>query len=166
MKTASAQADDITRRIGKALEGFAKKDRKRILRSASKPVVRAARSTSAIRDSSKVHYRGKKPKRVAIKPGNLRRSLDRVPGFRGSESEFVGPRFGKRSRKNADGYYAQFLYGKRRKKSGNSGKLARRIFHNKVLLPAAKRSRGSVVKIVTTKSRRAIIRWGRKYNFK
>lgn len=133
------QVNDWRRRTKRALDAFDKKDRKRILRKSARPVVLAARASTAFRDSKKPrkYYRGNEPNRV-INPGNLRRSLDLVPKLRRAQAVFVGPRAGNRARRNADGYYAQWLF-LIQGRAGGPGPVARAEFNERVLQPAIRR---------------------------
>ena len=130
------QVDIYTAQLDKMLDGLRDVEQRRILRKAAKPVVSAVRSTRVFKDRT----------------GALRRSLDRVPQLRKTNAVFVGPRRGKRARRNADGYYAGAVFG--------SG----REFALRVLEPAARRSRPEVVRIVERHLGPAVGRQAQKNN--
>ena len=135
-------------RAERAVKQFERGPRGRILRKAARPVVVAARSTSAFPDRT----------------GTLRRSLDRIPGLRRSPSEFVGPRAGKRALPGKDGYYAQFLF------SSSGAKNTRRTggkaigFRRAVLEPAIRAGGGAAINIIITEARREIRKQASKNN--
>ncbi len=72
---------------------------------AAKPLIAAIKAAAPV--SSKAHSRYSAGKVVATyKPGNLRRSIQRLPLRRAKSAIYIGPR----SRgENPDGYYAPFL---------------------------------------------------------
>ena len=127
-------------RAERALDGFARRDRGRILRRAARPIVVAARSTSAFPDRTKT----------------LRRSLDRIPGLRRSPSEFVGPRAGKRAAPGKDGYYAQFLFSPSGAKITRKGQAKAIGFRRAVLDPAIRAGESAALNIIITEARSAL----------
>lgn len=106
---------------------FRKKEKRKVLRKAAKPLIQAARNN--IGDSDEPHYRYKTSKAssnikapkgsgnvIAVyHPGNLRKSI-RALTFRKSSDIFVGPKLAKRGSgghygkgNTVDGYYAAFM---------------------------------------------------------
>ena len=86
------------------------------IRKAAKPMVKAVKSKSNIKDSKKktattrtVRKRNKEST-VTNKSGNLRRSIAFFPSKkRGALLGYVGARFGKKAGKTFDGYYAAIV---------------------------------------------------------
>lgn len=126
--------------IGKAersIKDFNKRDRKKILVKAARPVWKAARKLAP--KSAKPHYRGKGATRIKYNPGNLKRSIKRIV-LRKSQDAFVGPQFAKTKvaeyggvGQPTDPYYAQMIYG------------SAAAFDDKVLSPAADQSANAVL---------------------
>lgn len=104
----------IISRLNKLPKEYAK-ERKKILRLAAKPVVKAIKSK--VKVGSKPHRRYLKDGSLAAvyHPGNLRRSV-RTLTFKKSKNVFVGPKLGKSGSSTGvfkgnkvDGYYGHFL---------------------------------------------------------
>lgn len=123
-KTIQQEIDEAIKKLKSLPKEFSKKEKRKVLRKAAKPLIEAARNN--IPRSSKPHYRYKtskasqsikapkgKGKIVATYyPGNLRRSI-RAMTFRKSSDIFVGPRVARRGKggrtfkgRRVDGFYA------------------------------------------------------------
>lgn len=133
MASTDAEVRNWVNKVEQAVRGFEKKDRKKILRRAGRPLRKSARSK--IRDSKRWHKRYNTPKiskgkrapqgegRVAAVywPGNLRRSIS-ILEFRRSQSIFIGPKIGGKAGVKSygktgqptDGYYANMVFGSTR----------------------------------------------------
>jgi HK97 gp10 family phage protein len=137
--------------------------RKKILRTAAKPMISAARSN--IKDSVKNHSRyprGQKKKSAkgqgkviaTYTPGNLRRSIGIIP-LRKTANIYVGPR----SKKDAsgvysggryDGYYGVFLeYG------------TKRISARPFMRPAYEATKDTVIKLIADGCRKAVDKYAK-----
>jgi HK97 gp10 family phage protein len=132
--------------------------RKKILRSAAKPLIAAARSN--VKDSSGIHKRygklvGKKAGKGAgsaiatYTPGNLRRSIGIIP-LRKTANIYVGPRSkraasGVYSAGRYDGFYGVFIeYG------------TRRISPRPFMRPAYEATKDTVIKLIADGCRKAV----------
>lgn len=140
---------EVMRKLKATVKDFDKKDRRKILVKASRPVVKAVRNKVPV--GVRVHYRGKLPNRIKYNPGNLRRSVKRL-SLRKSKDQFVGPQFARNKvleyggpGQPSDGYYASMLYGS----AAN--------FNNRVLAPAAATASSEVLGTVKREAKAAII---------
>lgn len=104
----------IISRLNKLPKEYAK-ERRKLLRLAAKPVIKAIRSK--VKVGSKPHRRYLKDGSLAAVyyPGNLKRSI-RTLTFKKSKSVFVGPKLGKRGSSGGtykgnkvDGYYGHMV---------------------------------------------------------
>lgn len=90
----------------------------KILGQVANPTVKAARSQAPI--SSAPHVQGGKRTYKVIQPGNLKKSIGKIRGKRGSAKVnailYVGPRA--KGRKN-DGWYGMFVHGGTKLQSAN-----------------------------------------------
>ena len=103
----------------KALEDIDRKKARQFkagIRKAAKPMVKAVKAKSNIKDSDKktatTRTIKKKSKESTItnKSGNLRRSIAFIPSKKkGALLGYVGARFGKKAGKTFDGYYAAIV---------------------------------------------------------
>lgn len=126
------EVKEAIKKLSKLADQLPKRTRKKVLRKAAKPLIKAAKSN--IPKSFKPHYRYKTSKATnkirapkgkgkiiaTYYPGNLRRYILAM-SFRRSGDIFVGPRVAKRGRgsgqfkgRRVDGYYAnQMEFGNR-----------------------------------------------------
>ena len=86
------------------------------IRKAAKPMVKAVKSKSNIKDSDKktattrTVLKKNKETTITNKSGNLRRSIAFIPSKKkGALLGYVGARFGKKAGKTFDGYYAAIV---------------------------------------------------------
>lgn len=146
----SNEVNGWLKKVRRSVSDFAKKDRKKILTKAAKPVTKAAKALAP--ESEKPHYLGKKPNRIKYNSKNLKRSIANL-GLRRTGAVIVGPRFRKKKvmeyggvGQPTDAYYAAMVYG------------SAKAFGAKVMAPAAQAARPAVVQIVKTESLRAIVK--------
>jgi len=148
-RSVNRQIDQWIAKVEKSVGDFSRKDRRRIVRKAARPVVKQMRAIAP--RSKRPHYRYPKGQpRVKYNPGNLRRSIKVLP-FRKTADAFVGPQF---ARKRApeygapgqpvDAYYAAMIYGSARR------------FRQRVIEPAARSSESQVIARLKKESRAAI----------
>jgi predicted DNA binding CopG/RHH family protein len=135
-------------KVESTVKDFNKKDRRRILIRASRPVVKAVRDKTP--KGAAVHYRYANGKRIKYNPGNLRRSAGRLI-LRKTRDAFVGPRFAKNRvaeyggvGQPTDGYYARMLFG------------SAAAFNRRVLQPAISETATQVRSEVAKESLRII----------
>jgi HK97 gp10 family phage protein len=126
-KTIEMEVKEAIKKLQLLPKEFRKKERKKVLRKAAKPLIEAAQNN--ISDSNEPHFRYKTSKAsnkmkapkgkgnvIAVyHPGNLRKSIKALT-FRRSGDVFVGPRVAKRGSgghygkgSRIDGYYAAFM---------------------------------------------------------
>ena len=110
---ADRQVDKIADTFKKLLDKFEVKERKKILRTAARPMLKEIKAQAP--KSAKEHFRTKDGTRVATyEPGNLQRSIVFLP-FRKSNDIWIGPKVkkgqstGHFSGNKVDGYYAHWL---------------------------------------------------------
>jgi hypothetical protein len=139
-RNTNKQIEVWIRKMERVAGHFDKKAKRKILIKASRPVVKAARRIAP--KSAKPHYRGSGTTRIKYNPGNLRRSIKRLPLRRTSDA-IIGPQFAKSKvmeyggpGQPNDAYYAAMIYGS----SVN--------FNNRVLSPALATTSGAVINIV------------------
>lgn len=115
------------------------KIRRKAFNKAAQIVKKAAQSK--VKDSQKPHYRYNGSVKTTYYPGNLRKSLKRLP-FRKTPDVFVGPvlrnkRAGKevgRNARTAEGYYAAMSRGK----ESNADKFRRQVLEAGLIQSSAK----------------------------
>jgi HK97 gp10 family phage protein len=156
--------DRLIKELEKLPSALRDDTRKKILRSAAKPLIEAARSN--IKDSKSGHTRyarsqkgkrlpkGQGKKIATYKPGNLRRSIG-IISLRKSSNVFVGPRFkkspsGDYSGGRYDGYYAWILH-----EYGGGGKKGRGT-PNPFMRKAYDQTGGMVIKLIESGVRTAL----------
>jgi len=151
------EVEDWIKKAKASIKDFDKKDRRKILTKAALPVTRTARKVIRKKykhkeSSRRKHYRNSNGQRFTYTPGNLRRSLKRIP-LRRTPDAFIGPTWGKGRGTRyggvgqpTDGYYAAAW-------AGNSKK-----FKSIVLAPAANQERAKVVTIVKNAAIAAIVK--------
>ncbi len=126
-KSIDQQVKEAVKKFDLLPKKFAKRERKKFLRKAAKPLIKAARNN--IPESDEPHYRYATAKASSSKrapkgegnivavyyPGNLKKSI-RALSFRKSGSIFVGPKLQKRGAfgefgkgNKVDGYYAAMM---------------------------------------------------------
>ena len=159
------QLDKWLNKAKASISDFSRKDRKRLMRKAARPIATEARKVleSTLKTpmaSRKVHYRGRKPDRIKYNPGNLGRSLKHFT-FRRSQDIFVGPRFARKKSKSyggpgqpSDGYYAAMVHG------------SSAAFRRKVLDVAAAKAGPRALGRVKGSIRKAILEQARKRGIK
>lgn len=161
--------------IDKAVKGFERKDKSKILKKGAEPAWitaisltpkrggRLTKNTIGTRLNPRYRFKGTRAKApkgrgrpiAYYAAGNLRDSMS-IMGFRKSQSVFVGP-FYKALYKTkplvltgkkfaGDGYYAQMLFGSARQ------------FQSRILDPALRLNAARMRKIVVEKSREAIVK--------
>ena len=142
------EIDAWIKKVEGSVSDFNKRDRRKILVRAAKPVVKTARRLAP--KSAKPHYRKDGTKRIKYNPGNLKRSIKRLP-LRKSRDAFVGPQFAKKKvaeyggpGQPTDAYYAAMIYG------------SAAAFNRKVLTPALSQSAPAIRSEVSTASLAAI----------
>lgn len=135
-------------KVEKSVKDFSKKDRRKILVRAARPVVKTARRLAP--KSAKPHYRKDGTKRIKYNPGNLRRSIKRLT-LRKTQDAFVGPQFAKKKvaeyggpGQPTDAYYAAMVFG------------SAAAFNRRVLAPALSQSAPAIRSEVSTASLAAI----------
>jgi len=155
--------------IDNAVKGYEKKDKRKILRKAAKPVWLQAVSKAPVRKGSKLNpryaYKGKNSRRAAkgkgriiayYSPGNLRDSISILSFRRAVGSVFVGPFFALGGKKKptvlssrqglGDGYYSAMVYGTAKR------------FREKVLDPAGRATFVRARNIVFDLTRKSIVK--------
>ena len=156
----SKEIRDILKTLNK-LPIDIKKERKRILRKAAKPLVLAAQGKAPVmRSRRKVTITLKGGEKVTYYPGNLRLSLKTIE-FRKSPAVFVGPKVVKRrnageeygkSRGKVDAFYAAMIeYG--------TSKMPAQPF----MRPAYEATKAQVAAIVKSEVEKLVDAFGRKH---
>ena len=163
--------DRVTKKLKGLLKEFDSKNTRQILRRASRPTRKAARSN--IKDAKQLVKRYSTPKLVKgirapkgkgrvvaiYHPGNLRRSIAIMTFRRARFAVFVGPRIGKgagakeygKAGMKVDGYYAHMVEKGTINQSGQH-----------YMKRAYSRTKGQVVAIATEQSRKRINQYKRK----
>ena len=158
--TLSADVKAILKTL-KQLPIDVKKERKRILRKAAKPMVASAQQKAPVlRTRRRVTVTLKGGEKVTYYPGNLRLSLKTLE-FRKSQAVFVGPKVVKRrrggeeygkSRGKVDAFYAAMIeYG------------TRQMPAQPYMRPAYDSTKGEVVRIIRAEVEKLVSEFGRKY---
>jgi len=155
--------------IDNAVKSYEKKDRRKILRKAAKPVWLQAVSKTPVRDGSKLNpryaYKGKNKRKAAkgegrpvayYSPGNLRDAMSILSFRRAVGSVFVGPFYKALGKKKptvlsskqglGDGYYSAMVYGTAKR------------FREKVLAPAGRAAFVQARNIVFDLTRKSIVK--------
>lgn len=110
--------DQLQQKIKQLPDKVKKREVLKILGQAANPTVKAARSQAPV--SNKPHWQAGKRTKKLIQPGNLRKSIGKIRGKRGSAKVnavlYVGPR--SKGRKN-DGWYGAMVHGGTVKQQAN-----------------------------------------------
>jgi hypothetical protein len=145
-------------KVERSVGDYARKERRQILNRAARLVVKAARRRAPV--SKKPHYRGKGQDRITYNPGNLRRSIKRLP-LRRSPDAIVGPRTRRKKVKEyggpgqpVDPYYAHMIYG------------SAEAFRRRVMEPALQASETAALRIIRERSIAAIKKHARRRGIK
>lgn len=162
MPTLQQEADQWIKKIEGLTKELNRKERKKILRRAARPLRKAARRFAPKRvkppgannrySTAKLIKGIRAPKGKGnvvgtYYPGNLKKSIATL-SFRRSSSVFVGPRL----RGKFDAYYAAMIYGSAEE------------FNRRVLKPALQATESAVVAIVEEQTRKKINDFKRKNN--
>lgn len=149
----NAEAKIWTNKVQKTFETYSRKDRRAVMIRAAKPLIKAARSR--VPKGTRKHQRGSGADRIVYNPGNLRRSIGRIP-IRRLVDAIVGPRFAKKKvaeyggvGQPTDGYYAHMLFG------------GAKQFKAVVMDPALASSKLEIISIVEKGTRKSIKRRAR-----
>jgi hypothetical protein len=136
------------KKVEKSVSDYSKRDRRKILTRAARPVVKSARRLAP--ESDKPHYRKEGTKSIKYNPGNLRRSIKRLT-LKKSQDAFIGPQFRKEKvaeyggpGQPTDAYYAAMIYG------------SAAAFNRRVLAPALSQSAPAIRNEVSAASLAAI----------
>jgi hypothetical protein len=145
-------------KVEQSVKDFSKRDRKKIMVRAARPVWKSARKLAP--KSAKPHYRKDGTKSIKYNPGNLRRSIRRLT-LNKSQDAFVGPQFRKKKvaeyggpGQPTDAYYAAMIYG------------SAAAFNRLVLAPALRQNTQAIISEVSAASLLAIKKQARKRGIK
>ena len=112
-----------------SIKDFDEKDRKKVMVKASRILVKGAKRYAPV--GTRKHYRYDSKGQITYNPGNLKRSIKRIP-LKKSKDVFVGSNFRKVNVRKyggvgqpTDAYYAAMIFG------------SSKAFNNRVLAPAA-----------------------------
>ena len=150
------QVERSTARMRRTLDDYQDKDRAKVVRAGANAIAAAARRNPGFSDSSSPHYRGTGSNRITYNPGNLRRSLKRLP-IKSRLNAFVGPLFARRKSTEygkvgqpVDGYYAAMIFG------------SAAAFERRVLIPALRRGTPTAIGKMSRMTDKAIAQRARR----